>query len=116
MENTCAKCILSNGDHPHIIQMDQAFPLHFCILRAIKNWTVGRPGNEASVHVLWQLAPSGDKELINPWAPSGGQGVNKSMGSLRGQGVNKSMGSLRGQGVNIPVALVYITAIVSWRC
>ena len=24
----------------------QAFPLRFCILQAIKNWTVGRPGNE----------------------------------------------------------------------
>jgi len=22
------------------------FPLHSCILQAIKNWTVGRPGNE----------------------------------------------------------------------
>ena len=28
--------------------MDQAFLFHFCILQAIKNWTVGRPGNEAS--------------------------------------------------------------------
>ena len=28
-------------------KMDQAFPLHFCILQVIKNWTVGRPGNEA---------------------------------------------------------------------
>ena len=27
--------------------MDQAFLFHFCILQAIKNWTVGRPGNEA---------------------------------------------------------------------
>ena len=25
----------------------QAFPLHFSILQAIRNWTVGRPGNEA---------------------------------------------------------------------
>ena len=30
----------------------QAFPLRFCILQAIKNWTVGRPGNEAK---LWSL-------------------------------------------------------------
>ena len=29
-------------------KMDQAFPLRFCILQAIKNWTVGRPGNEAT--------------------------------------------------------------------
>ena len=28
--------------------MDQAFPLRFCILQAIKNWTVGRPGNKAT--------------------------------------------------------------------
>ena len=27
---------------------DQAFPLRFCILKAIKNWTVGRPGNKAT--------------------------------------------------------------------
>ena len=27
--------------------MDQSFPLCFCILQAIKNWMVGRPGNEA---------------------------------------------------------------------
>ena len=26
----------------------QAFPLHFCILQPIKNWMVGRPGNEAN--------------------------------------------------------------------
>ena len=24
-------------------KMDQAFPLRFCILQAIKNWTLGRP-------------------------------------------------------------------------
>ena len=28
--------------------MDSAFPLRFFILQAIKSWTVGRPGNEAS--------------------------------------------------------------------
>ena len=33
-------------------EMDQAFPLHFCILQAIKNWTVGRPGNVARVGTL----------------------------------------------------------------
>ena len=27
--------------------MDQSFPLCFCILQAIKNWMVGRPGKEA---------------------------------------------------------------------
>ena len=26
-------------------------PPHFCILQAIKNWTVGRPGNEAKLKV-----------------------------------------------------------------
>ena len=26
--------------------MDQAFPLRFCILQAIKNWMAGMPGNE----------------------------------------------------------------------
>ena len=28
--------------------MDQSCSLHFCTLQAIKNWTVGRPGNEAN--------------------------------------------------------------------
>ena len=32
--------------------MDQAFPLSFCILQAIKNWTVGRPRNEANSQAL----------------------------------------------------------------
>ena len=31
----------------HAVKCSQAFPLHVCILQAIKNWTVGRPGNEA---------------------------------------------------------------------
>ena len=30
-------------------KMDQAFPHSFCILQVIINWTVGRPGNEASI-------------------------------------------------------------------
>ena len=29
--------------------MDQASPLCFCVLQAVKNWTVGRPGNEARI-------------------------------------------------------------------
>ena len=28
-------------------KMDQAFPLRLCIPQVIKNWMVGRPGNEA---------------------------------------------------------------------
>ena len=28
-------------------EIDQAFPFCYCILQAIKNWMVGRPGNEA---------------------------------------------------------------------
>ena len=35
----------------HVIKGPGLFPLHFCILQAIKNQTVGRPGNEATVHV-----------------------------------------------------------------
>ena len=30
----------------------QTFPLHFCILQVIKNWMVGRPGNEARQWML----------------------------------------------------------------
>ena len=50
------KLVVSIGDpsplgrhwrHSHD-KMDQAFPLHFCILQVIKNWTVGMPGNKAS--------------------------------------------------------------------
>ena len=33
-------------------KMDQAFPLCFCILQVIKNWTVGRPGSEVLVITL----------------------------------------------------------------
>ena len=29
----------------------QAFPLHFCILQVIKNWSWERPGNEATMPV-----------------------------------------------------------------
>jgi len=32
----------------------QAFPLRFCILQAIKNWMVGRPGKEAIGYPDWQ--------------------------------------------------------------
>ena len=34
-------------------KMDQAFPLCFCTLQAIKNWMVRRPGNEAMSSVQW---------------------------------------------------------------
>ena len=40
-----------HGSHPHD-KMDQAFPLRFFILQVIKNWTVGRPGNETSCLTL----------------------------------------------------------------
>ena len=36
-------------------KMDQAFPLHFCILQAIKNWTVGRPRNKANSQALPEI-------------------------------------------------------------
>ena len=32
-----------NEEHMHKIRIYQAFPFRFCILQAIKNWTVGRP-------------------------------------------------------------------------
>ena len=38
--------------HHSCDKMDQVFPLQFCILQAIKNWTVGRPGNEAKTSFL----------------------------------------------------------------
>ena len=42
------------GRHSHD-KMDQAFPLHFCILQEIQNWTVGRPGNEA-ILIKYQIS------------------------------------------------------------
>ena len=30
-------------------KISQAFPICFCVLQAIKHWTVGRPGNEATL-------------------------------------------------------------------
>ena len=31
----------------HVVKCSQAFPLCVCILQVVKNWTVGRPRNEA---------------------------------------------------------------------
>ena len=59
-KNTCTKCALSFEGLSLLLstQVDidiyQTFPLHFCILQAIKNWMVGRPGNEA---MKYQLKP-----------------------------------------------------------
>ena len=55
---TCDACA---ADH---VKIHQAFSLRFCILQAIKNWSRGRPGNEATalsslpktVHALGRLA------------------------------------------------------------
>ena len=35
-------------------EIHQAFPLHFCILQAIKNWIVGRPGDKGRKAVQWK--------------------------------------------------------------
>ena len=55
-----AKCVLSfGGPPPHSVYLGrhwchshdkwyQPFPLHICILQAMRNWTVGRPGNEVT--------------------------------------------------------------------
>ena len=62
-KNGCVKCILSIRDpSPSVYLGDTDFiyakkngpdlPLPFCILQAIKNWTVGRPENQASVRPL----------------------------------------------------------------
>ena len=43
------KLVLSIGDpSPFVYLGRQAFPLRFFIQQAIKNWMVGRPGNEAN--------------------------------------------------------------------
>ena len=46
-----------------MIKMDQAFPLRFCILQAIKNWTVGRSRNETRYgkHCLQKCQPGQNK-------------------------------------------------------
>ena len=41
----------------------QAIPLHFCILQATKNWTVGRPGNEAKE---WHQVEGGSYTHLTP--------------------------------------------------
>ena len=64
MKNACTKCALSIGDPSPPLstlvdkrnshdKMEQAFPLRFCILQVIKNWTVGRPGNKANQTPLY---------------------------------------------------------------
>ena len=40
--------------YPH----SQAFPLSNCILQVIKNWTVGRPGNEEGPCKVFYLGTS----------------------------------------------------------
>ena len=68
------KCVLSIRDPPPLClylgrhwcrrdSLDQAFPLHFCILQAIKN-EGGRPGNEAS-----KFYPCREK-LLTTWTSS----------------------------------------------
>ena len=61
-KNASVKCVLSINDPSpplstqvdtdaiYMIKCSQAFPLRFCTLQAIKNWTVGRPGNKATAH------------------------------------------------------------------
>ena len=50
-----------------MMKMDQAFPFHFCILQVIKNWTVGRPGNEASGYHAITLTKLTILSLLSPW-------------------------------------------------
>ena len=68
-KNAYVRCILSIGTPPSSVYlgrhwrhschtMDQAFPIHFCTLQAIKNWMVGKPGNEATRHVISVPRPS----------------------------------------------------------
>ena len=42
---------LPRGTLTSFTKMDQAFPLHFCVLQAIKNWMVGRPKNKTNKSV-----------------------------------------------------------------
>ena len=39
----------------HVIKWTRPSHLHFCILQAIKNWTVGRPGNKARLNIFSSL-------------------------------------------------------------
>ena len=57
VKNACAKCALLIRDPSPLClalmstcdKLDQAFPLRFCMLQAIKSWMEGRPGNKANV-------------------------------------------------------------------
>ena len=55
---------------------DQVFPLCFCILQAIKHWTVGRPENKSSryPHIVFNKKHTAYviPILINPYANMGG--------------------------------------------
>ena len=59
MKTACGKCVCfwsgtplgRHCRHSHD-KMDQAFPLRYCILQAIKNWTVGRSWNEARISAI----------------------------------------------------------------
>ena len=51
LSGTAPSCLPSHL--PDVMHMTlQAFPLHFCVLQAIKNWRWEQPGNEASVSGL----------------------------------------------------------------
>ena len=64
---------------PRIIaKIHQAFFLHFCIQQVIKNWSRGRPGNEASTastECLWYTCPQTSEAWgkVHCWKGSGKQ-------------------------------------------
>ena len=66
--------------------MGQAFPLSFCILQTIKNWTMGRPGNEATVivHMTYNI-------VIYVLGPSLFQSFNVNLERIRTGDLSKSM-------------------------
>ena len=49
MSKTCDVSCATRG------KIHQVFSLCFCILKAIKNWSQGRPGNETTPHTLIQV-------------------------------------------------------------
>ena len=49
-------------------EIDQAFPLCYHILQAIKNWMVGRPGNEATLKPT-EIIPGPNRFNPKTWIP-----------------------------------------------
>ena len=74
-ETTASSLFFRSGTPPSLClhwrlscdRMAQAILLRFCILQVMKNWMVGRPGNEANIgHLVPTASPEAQYDVSNP--------------------------------------------------